>query len=77
VVIAHRMSSALRARRVLVLDGDRADIGTHESLLSRSVLYRDLAGYWEGTDQSQPAPSAMRMASTRLRAPVFPMTREM
>jgi medium-chain acyl-[acyl-carrier-protein] hydrolase len=30
-----------------------------------------------GTDQSQPALSAMRMASTRLRAPVFPMTREM
>jgi ATP-binding cassette, subfamily C, bacterial len=75
VVIAHRMSSALRARRVLVLDGDRADIGTHESLLGRSALYRDLAGYW--ADQSQPAPSAMRMASTRLRAPVFPMTREM
>jgi ATP-binding cassette, subfamily C, bacterial len=74
VVIAHRMSSALRARRVLVLDGDRADLGTHESLLGRSALYRDLAGYW--ADQSQPAPSAMRMASTRLRAPVFPMTRE-
>jgi ATP-binding cassette subfamily C protein len=35
VVIAHRMSSALRARRVLVLDGDRSDIGTHDSLLSR------------------------------------------
>jgi ATP-binding cassette, subfamily C, bacterial len=48
VVIAHRMSSALRARRILVLDGDRADIGTHESLLKRSALYRDLAGYWEG-----------------------------
>ncbi|HEX8007533.1 MAG TPA: ABC transporter ATP-binding protein [Trebonia sp.] len=75
VVIVHRMSSALRARRALVLDGDRADLGTHESLLSRSVLYRDLAGYW--ADQSQPAPSAMRMASTRLRAPVFPMTRDM
>ena len=49
VIIAHRMSSALRARRVLVLDGDRADIGTHDSLLRRSALYRDLAGYWEGT----------------------------
>lgn len=77
VVIAHRMSSALRARRVLVLDGDRADVGTHNSLLRRSALYRDLAGYWERTDQSQPAPSAMRIASMRLRAPVFPMTREM
>lgn len=49
VIIAHRMSSALRARRILLLDGDRADIGTHDSLLRRSALYRDLAGYWEGT----------------------------
>ena len=48
VVIAHRMSSALRARRILVLDGDHAEVGTHESLLRRSSLYRDLAGYWEG-----------------------------
>ena len=74
VVIAHRMSSALRARRILVLDGDRADVGTHDSLLRRSALYRDLFGYW---DQSQPAPSALRMASTRVRAPVFPIAREM
>lgn len=54
VVIAHRMSSALRAKRVLVLDGDRADVGTHDSLLRRSPLYRDLAGYWEGTDAAPP-----------------------
>jgi ATP-binding cassette subfamily C protein len=75
VIIAHRMSSALRARRILVLDGDRAYVGTHDHLLSRSALYRDLAGYWE-TGQSHPAPSAMRMASTRVRAPVFPIARE-
>lgn len=74
VVIAHRMSSALRARRILVLDGDRADAGSHDALLGRSVLYRDLVGYW---DQSQPAPSALRIASTRVRAPVFPIAREM
>ena len=82
------MSSALRARRILVLDGDRADIGTHDSLLRHSVLYRDLAGYWQVADtapggklpgtrgQSQPAPSAIRIALTRLRAPVFPMIRD-
>lgn len=74
VVIAHRMSSALRARRILVLDGDRADAGSHDALLGRSALYRDLVGYW---DQSQPALSALRMASTRVRAPVFPIAREM
>lgn len=77
VVIAHRMSSALRARRILVLDGDQACVGTHDSLLERSPLYRDLAGYWKGTDQSQPAPSAIRMASTRVRAPVLPIARDM
>ncbi|MCL2582124.1 MAG: ABC transporter ATP-binding protein/permease [Streptosporangiales bacterium] len=86
VVIAHRMSSALRARRILVLDGDRADAGSHDALLADSALYRDLAGYWDqgragrGRDragQSQPAPSALRMASTRVRAPVLPIAREM
>jgi ATP-binding cassette subfamily C protein len=77
LIIAHRMSSALRARHVLVLDGDRADFGSHEKMLRRSALFRELAGYWERVDQSQPAPSAMRMASTLVRAPVFPMAREM
>lgn len=49
IVIAHRMSSALRARRVLVLDGVRAQIGDHESLLASSAMYRDLVGYWQAT----------------------------
>jgi ATP-binding cassette subfamily C protein len=68
IVIAHRMSSALRARRILVLDGDRADIGTHDSLLRRSVLYRDLAGYWQVADTAVPdaAPSdAVRSDAVR------------
>jgi ATP-binding cassette subfamily C protein len=77
LIIAHRMSSALRAKRVLVLDGDRADIGTHDSMLRRSPLFRELAGYWERMDKSQPAPSAIRMASTLVRPPVFPIAREM
>ncbi|ALC20717.1 ATP-binding cassette domain-containing protein [Streptomyces pristinaespiralis] len=49
VVVAHRLSSALRADRVLVLDGTRASCGTHEELLVRSALYRDLVGHWHGT----------------------------
>ncbi|MFJ8073247.1 ATP-binding cassette domain-containing protein [Streptomyces sp. NPDC096176] len=49
VVVAHRLSSALRADRVLVLDGTRALCGTHEELLVRSALYRDLVGHWHGT----------------------------
>lgn len=46
MVIAHRMSSALRAQRVLVLDGAHATLGTHEDLLEHSALYRDLIGHW-------------------------------
>ena len=46
IVIAHRMSSALRARRILVLDGTEAVLGSHEELLTQSSLYRDLVGHW-------------------------------
>ncbi|MFD4864363.1 ATP-binding cassette domain-containing protein [Streptomyces sp. NPDC058412] len=50
VVVAHRVSSAARADRVLVLDGTRAVCGTHAELPARSPLYRDLVGGWNGTD---------------------------
>jgi ATP-binding cassette subfamily C protein len=53
IVIAHRMSSARRARRILVLDGTRAWLGTHEDLLADCELYRELHGHWE----SAPAPA--------------------
>lgn len=45
-VIAHRISSALRARRILVLDGAGAAVGDHHSLRSGSPLYRQLLGHW-------------------------------
>ncbi|MEV6680508.1 ABC transporter ATP-binding protein [Streptomyces erythrochromogenes] len=48
VVVAHRVSSAARADRVLVLDGTRAVCGTHAELPARSPLYRDLVGRWNG-----------------------------
>ncbi|MDZ5441682.1 ABC transporter ATP-binding protein [Micromonospora sp. 4G57] len=47
VVIAHRISSAIRAPRVLVLDGDKPVVGTHEQLLARSATYRLLVGCWD------------------------------
>ncbi|MEH0971653.1 ATP-binding cassette domain-containing protein [Micromonospora sp. CPCC 205546] len=53
VVIAHRISSATRARRVLVFDGDRPLVGTHDDLLTRSPIYRELVGHWE-----DPVPAA-------------------
>ncbi len=49
VVVAHRVSSAARADRVLVLDGTRAVCGTHAELPAMSPLYRDLVGEWNGT----------------------------
>ncbi|MGA5318130.1 ATP-binding cassette domain-containing protein [Streptomyces pseudogriseolus] len=48
LVVAHRLSSAVRADRVLVLDGTDAVCGTHDEVLDRSPLYRDLTGHWQG-----------------------------
>lgn len=53
IVIAHRISSALRADRVLVLDGASAAVGTHPELLVRSALYKELVGYWQTADRDQ------------------------
>ncbi|MGW2328869.1 ATP-binding cassette domain-containing protein [Streptomyces sp. NPDC001700] len=55
VVIAHRISSALRARHVLVLDGDRVVSGAHGEVLERSPLYRALVGLWSEGGQQPPA----------------------
>ncbi|WP_431912131.1 ATP-binding cassette domain-containing protein [Nonomuraea jabiensis] len=46
VVVAHRLTSALRARRILLMDGTRVTIGTHDELIRTSPLYADLAGHW-------------------------------
>ncbi|GHH85738.1 ABC transporter ATP-binding protein [Streptomyces sulfonofaciens] len=46
IVVAHRLSSARRADRVLVLDGPRTALGTHDDLLRRSAAYREMTGYW-------------------------------
>ncbi|MDX3457002.1 ATP-binding cassette domain-containing protein [Streptomyces sp. ME02-8801-2C] len=57
VVVAHRIASARRADRVLVMDGRECAYGTHDELLERSSLYRDLVGSWsaEPPVPSQPA----------------------
>ncbi|ADB35500.1 ABC transporter related protein [Kribbella flavida DSM 17836] len=55
IVIAHRISSALRAQQILVLDGNRATLGTHQTLLRASPLYRELLGHWQPEDRIQPA----------------------
>lgn len=50
VVVAHRLSSARRADRILVMDGPRTRCGTSAELLRTSELYRDLAGLWAPDD---------------------------
>ncbi|MFC4113913.1 ATP-binding cassette domain-containing protein [Nonomuraea zeae] len=46
IVVAHRLTSALRARRILLMDGGQVIIGTHDELVRTSPLYADLAGHW-------------------------------
>ncbi|PTH83999.1 ABC transporter ATP-binding protein [Streptomyces sp. A244] len=46
VVVAHRISSARRAGRVLVMDGRNTAYGGHEELMRSCALYRDLVGSW-------------------------------
>lgn len=54
VVIAHRISSAQRARRVLVLDGATAALGKHVELQTVSTSYRELLGHWTPGTPSVP-----------------------
>jgi ATP-binding cassette subfamily C protein len=55
IVIAHRISSALRAEQILVLDGTEVLHGSHDELLRRSALYRDLVGHWQVDSAAQAA----------------------
>ncbi|MFJ1804123.1 ATP-binding cassette domain-containing protein [Streptomyces sp. NPDC088180] len=60
VVVAHRLSSARRAGRTLVMDGPRTQCGTHGELLRSCALYRDLAGLWEPVDEGGQARRGIR-----------------
>ena len=54
IVIAHRLSTVLRADQIVVLEGGRiADIGRHNELLARGGLYTQL--YQEQFGQSDRA----------------------
>jgi ATP-binding cassette, subfamily C, bacterial len=67
LIIAHRTSSALRAQKILLLNGNHALLGNHQDLLTRSPLYRDLIGHWQFTDLPKPRLS-------RTTAPAAPTT---
>ncbi|MFK0150930.1 ATP-binding cassette domain-containing protein [Streptomyces sp. NPDC090493] len=54
VVVAHRIGSARRARRILVMDGPRTAYGSHEELLRGCALYRELAAPGEAVGSQPP-----------------------
>ncbi|WP_019983508.1 ABC transporter ATP-binding protein [Streptomyces sp. Amel2xE9] len=62
VIVAHRVSSARRADRVLVMDGRDTAYGTHEELLACSALYRELVGDWSPPQSPAPAPASTSVA---------------
>ncbi|QMU77034.1 ABC transporter ATP-binding protein [Streptacidiphilus sp. PB12-B1b] len=54
VTVAHRISSARRADRILLLDGGPPRIGTHAELLAGAPLYAELVGHWEAVPAARP-----------------------
>lgn len=56
IVVAHRISSAQRADRILLLDGAGAVLGTPDELPERSPLYAELLGYWRSGTPTHPSP---------------------
>ncbi|WP_182886063.1 ABC transporter ATP-binding protein [Microbispora sp. H10885] len=65
IVIAHRISSAIRARRVLLMDGTSALTGTHAELIDRSPLYADLVGHWNNDGMRDGVVSAVSSRDRR------------
>ncbi|WNV83440.1 ABC transporter ATP-binding protein [Umezawaea sp. Da 62-37] len=55
VVIAHRLSSALRAKRVLVMDGGPPLMGEHVDLVRTSPAYAELMQAWLPAESARPS----------------------
>jgi ABC-type multidrug transport system fused ATPase/permease subunit len=69
IVIAHRISSALRAERILVMDGADAVLGSHHDLLASNSLYADLVGYWDRTTAPNRLTPTAPLEPVGMRAP--------
>jgi ATP-binding cassette, subfamily B, bacterial len=67
IVIAHRLSSAVRADRVAVIDGGRlVELGTHDDLLAAGGRYTELYAAWlsgVGPSYGAETPPAERAAA--------------
>ncbi len=62
VIIAHRLATVLKARRIVVLNHGRiTNIGTHQELLQRDLLYQQLAAL-QFLDGATAEPHAARSA---------------
>ncbi|MGH4008648.1 MAG: ABC transporter ATP-binding protein [Pseudonocardiaceae bacterium] len=59
IVVAHRISSAMRADRILLLDGLSPHLGSHDELVRSSAVYARLVGHWGAGARSamEPAPA--------------------
>ncbi|WP_432031484.1 ATP-binding cassette domain-containing protein [Streptomyces antibioticus] len=68
VTLAHRMSLAPRADRVLLLDGTRPSTGTHDTLLAQVPLYAELVGHW-GTGAADPGRTGAGRTAAGLSSP--------
>ncbi|MER7208607.1 ABC transporter ATP-binding protein [Streptosporangium sp. NPDC000239] len=56
LVVAHRLTSARRARRILVMDGVDVRLGTHDELLASCPPYAELAGHWNPAENQELVP---------------------
>nr|WP_329599532.1 ABC transporter ATP-binding protein [Streptomyces pseudovenezuelae] len=57
LVVAHRISSARRAGRVLLMDGSRTAYGSHDELVRDSAAYRALVGGWTAVPPKRSEPA--------------------
>ncbi|MER7133624.1 ABC transporter ATP-binding protein [Streptosporangium saharense] len=56
LVVAHRLTSARRAGRILVMDGTDVRLGTHDELLASCPPYAELAGHWNPAETQELVP---------------------
>ncbi|HEV2373916.1 MAG TPA: hypothetical protein VGS19_17390 [Streptosporangiaceae bacterium] len=70
IVIAHRVSSARQAQRILLLDGNSATTGSHEELLALSSLYDELVGIGTLIHTRKTSANTARLSAHKLMSPL-------